>query len=158
MKIEAVSQHEVVTVNRQATIVEAAQTMRQRHVGDLVVVEQRRTGTTPVGIITDRDIVVEVIGQGIDPEQSVVGNVMSGDLVTARAEDDVTDTLCAMSAKGVRRAPIVDHQGRLQGIVSVDDLVVVIATELMRLARLIRHEQARELKKTADPFEDEFAT
>ncbi len=158
MKVETVSQHEVITVERHATIVEAAQTMRQRHVGDLVVVEQCQAGAIPVGIITDRDIVVEVIGQGIDPKQTAVGSVMSGDLVTARPEDDVTDTLRAMSAKGVRRAPLVDQQGRLQGIVSVDDLVVVVATELMRLARLIRHEQARELKKTADPFQDEFAT
>lgn len=158
MKVETVFQHEVITVDRQATIGEAAQTMRERHVGDLIVVEQRRAGTTPVGIITDRDIVVEVVGQGINPEQIVVGSVMSGDLVTAQAGDEVTDTLRAMSAKGVRRVPIVDQQGRLQGIVSVDDLVVVIATELMRLARLIHREQARELNKTTDPFQDEFAT
>jgi Mg/Co/Ni transporter MgtE len=58
----------------------------------------------------------------------------------------------------VRRAPIVDRQRQLRGIVLVDDLIAVIATELMQLARLIRREQSRELKKTEDPFQDEFAT
>lgn len=85
-------------------------------------------------------------------------SVMSGDLVTARVEDEVADVLRAMCAKGVRRTPIVDRQRQLRGIVLVDDLIAVIATELMQLARLNRREQSQELKKTEDPFQDEFAT
>ena len=158
MKVEALSRNEVITVGRQATVAEAARTMRRHHAGDLIVVEQRQMGTIPVGILTDRDIVIEVIGQGYSPEQITLDSVMSGDLVTARVEDEVADVLRAMSTKGVRRAPIVDRQGQLRGIVSVDDLLAVIATEVMQLARLIRREQSQELKKTEDPFQDEFAT
>jgi CBS domain-containing protein len=119
--------------------------MRQVHIGSIVVVEQMNGGKRmPIGIVTDRDIIVEVIAPGLDPSVITVGDIMSGELVVGRETDSVLETLEIMRFKGVRRLPTVDSEGQLVGIVTVDDLLEAVADQLNELARIVAREQARE--------------
>jgi CBS domain-containing protein len=129
---------------RTSSAAEAAQLMREQHVGDLVVVDEKSGRQVPVGIVTDRDLVVEIIARGVDANTVTVGDVMSADLVTARETDGLYDTMQRMRAKGVRRVPVVDAGGALVGIITVDDFLDLLAEELTALARLVSREQARE--------------
>lgn len=135
---------EVVYAHRDTPVADAARLMREHHVGDLVVLDGKESEQTPVGIVTDRDLVVEVIAAGVRPEDVTVGDVMSDELVTAREEDGLLDVIDRMGAKGVRRAPVVNHTGALVGIVSVDDLIELFAEQVTDLAKLIAREQRRE--------------
>jgi len=98
----------------------------------------------PVGIVTDRDAVVEVMATGLDPNVITVGDIMGQELVTARENEGVLETMQIMRYKGVRRLPIVGKAGELIGIVSIDDLLEVLAEELSELAKIFAREQARE--------------
>jgi CBS domain-containing protein len=138
---------EVVFVEKSAAIPEVARLMREYHVGDLVVVEERAGKRVPVGIVTDRDVVIEVLAEGVDMQGVTVGDVMSFELVTAREHDDLFDTIKAMRAKAVRRVPVVDASGALVGILSVDDLLEIFAEHLADLAALVRREQKREQRQ-----------
>jgi CBS domain-containing protein len=156
MSISALCQRVVVTIHRQATTEEAARLMRSNHIGGLVVVDAADTGV-PVGMITDRDIVVKVIAQGLAPAHTPVESVMSIPVVTLREDDGFIQALDKMSARGVRRAPVVGPDGRLCGLIAVDDLVRLLARELAKVGALIAHEQAAEILKTKNSFADEFA-
>lgn len=143
MKTGEVCNRTVIVVGRDTSLGEAAQLMRENHVGSLVVVEQA-DGRAPVGIVTDRDIVVEVLSAGLDHRTVTVGEIMGAKLVTAREDDDWLDTLKAMRARGVRRVPVVGAAGELVGIVTVDDLLEVVAEQLDDIVRAIGNEQSRE--------------
>src|SRR3990172_5533276 len=96
---------EVVFAYRNTPLVEAARLMREHHVGSLVVVVDRLSERVPVGILTDRDIVVAVVAKALDPRALTVGDVMAGELLTVREQDGIPDTLRLMREKGVRRVP-----------------------------------------------------
>lgn len=138
---------EVIFVERKSSIVEAAQLMRQYHIGTLVVIEDRDEEAVPVGIITDRDIVVEIIAQEVDLDAVTAEDVMSYDLVCVRQSDGIWETLVQMRSKGIRRMPVVNENGGLEGILTMDDLIELLAEELNLLAKVIGTEQEREKKK-----------
>ncbi|MDW7773545.1 MAG: CBS domain-containing protein [Desulfobulbaceae bacterium] len=138
---------EVVIAEKTSSILEVAQLMREYHVGDVIVVEQRDEEKVPVGIITDRDIVVEVIAQGVDLDAVTAGDVMSYELLLAGEKDGIWQTLLQMSTKGVRRVPVVNDQGGLVGILAVDDMMELLAEELNLLARIPSSSHDRERKK-----------
>ena len=144
MPIGEICNREVVVSFPQESAVEAARLMRQYHVGDLLIVEEARDRRVPVGIVTDRDLVVEVMAQEIDPAQFTVGDLMSRELLTAREEDGIYETIQRMRAHGVRRVPVVDASGGLVGIVSIDDLFSLLAEEMTDLVRVTSREQAVE--------------
>ena len=135
---------EVVITDQQSTIVEAAQLMRRHHVGDVVVIEERDDVTRPVGIITDRDIVVELIAEEVDLKAVTVGDVMSYDLVTITEQNSIWDTLTQMRRQGIRRLPVVNDQGGLEGILTMDDILVLLTDELNQLAKVPDHSQKKE--------------
>ena len=124
--------------------------MRQHHVGCVIVVEDDAHGAiAPVGIVTDRDLVIEILAKGLEPEKVSLGDIMSFELVIAHEDDRLWDTLQRMRVKGVRRVPVVDRLGALKGILTSDDLLEVLAGEMSELAKLISREQLRELKTRA---------
>ena len=144
--IASVCNRAVAFTTRDTTVASAAKLMRHGHVGSLVIVEQMNGGRrVPVGMVTDRDIIVEVIATGLDPAVITVGDIMSQDLVVGRESDSVLETLEVMRFKGVRRLPTVDRDGQLVGIVTVDDLLEILAEELNELARIVAREQSREV-------------
>lgn len=147
MSIGEFCNREVVYALRETTVVEAAKLMRSHHVGSLVVVDQIDTGKRkPVGIVTDRDIVVEVTATGLDPKTITVEDIMSSRLATVREEDSVEQTMEMMRFKGVRRLPVVDRDGGLAGIITIDDLLELMAENLVELTRIISREQAEEAR------------
>ena len=139
-----VCNRDVVFVHQQASIPEAARLMREHHVGDLVVIKEKTGKRVPVGIITDRDIVLEVIAEGVSMDDVNVGDIMSDKLVTARESDGLLETIKLMRAKGIRRLPVVNDDNELVGILSVDDLIDLFSEQIVDLARLIAREQGRE--------------
>ncbi|HER62893.1 MAG TPA: CBS domain-containing protein, partial [Desulfobacteraceae bacterium] len=100
----------------------------------------------PVGILTDRDIVVELLATEVPLDAVSVGDVMTFTLVTAREQDSIWDTLQSMRTKGIRRVPVVNDQGGLEGILSVDDLLELLAEELILLAKVPVRQQMHEEK------------
>jgi len=145
MPIGDICVHEVVTATRETTIQQAAQLMRENHVGDLLVVDQHDGVRTPVGIVTDRDIVIAVVAMGLDPAVLSVGDIMGPDLETVDEDDGIFETLHQMREAGVRRIPVVGRNKELIGIVSTDDLVQLLADEMTEVAKLISREQRREM-------------
>ena len=129
---------------RDETVQGAALLMRRQHVGDVIVVDRLDGASVPVGILTDRDIVVSVIAPGLDPASLQVGDIMSDDLLTARDSDDVYETIEKMRLRGIRRVPVVDANGSLAGIVSADDLLEFLAEEMGELSRISPYQQAHE--------------
>ncbi len=144
MTIGTVCNREVVFIHAQASIPVAARLMREYHVGDLVVIKEKTGKRVPVGIVTDRDIVLEVIAEGVSMDDVNVGDIMSDNLVTARESDGLLDTIKVMRAKGIRRLPVVNDDNELVGILSVDDLIDLFSEQIVDLARLIAREQGRE--------------
>ncbi len=135
---------EVVTAGRDTPIVGCAKRMHDEHVGSLVVVERRDGRDVPVGIVTDRDIAIEVVAFEVDASTLTAGDVMSTDLALARESDDLLSVLAVMREHGVRRLPVVDAGGALAGIVSADNLLEVLAEEIDGLVRVVKAEQSRE--------------
>ncbi len=144
MTIGDICNREVVYVNRDVTVHAACKLMRHYHVGSLVVVDEVDGKRLPIGILTDRDVVVEIDAMDLDAKVITAGDIMSQDLVTVPESKGVLDTIEIMRFKGVRRAPIVDAENRLIGIVTVDDLLEVLAEELTDIARIVSREQSHE--------------
>ena len=144
MSVGTLCNRDVVCVTPQTSATEAARLMRQYHVGNLIVAEEKAGKRYPAGIVTDRDLVIEVIAQGVTPDSVTVTDMMSATLITAHENDDLMDTIKRMRAKGIRRVPVVGADGSLAGILSVDDVIDLLAEELTDLARLITREQERE--------------
>lgn len=144
MAIGEICNREVVIVAREAPVIEAARLMRQYHVGDLVVVDEPSGLRRPVGIVTDRDIVIEVVAMEVAPETLSVGDIMCAELATVRETEGVFETIRYMRDKGIRRLPVVDRDGWLQGIVTLDDLLILLAEEMGEMAQLIGREMDRE--------------
>ena len=136
MSVREFCSREVVITSSDTGIVEAAQLMRQYHVGDIVIVESGPAGNVPIGILTDRDIVVEIIAAQVSPDSLTVADVMSEDLLVAREEDGIWMTLQRMQGKGVRRVPVVGEKGELVGILSIDDVLELLADEINLLAKV----------------------
>jgi CBS domain-containing protein len=143
--IGEVCSREVVFTTRNTTVAAAAKLMRHHHVGSLVVVEQLNGGKRlPIGIVTDRDIVMELTAMGLDPDAITVGDIMSEQLVTASEGEGLLGAMEIMRYKGVRRLPVVGGDGQLVGIVTIDDLLEVLAEQLTELAKVVGREQSRE--------------
>ena len=136
MSISEFCRHEVVCATRDTTVTQAAGLMRQRHIGDVIIVEKRGDKEVPVGIVTDRDIVVEVVAAGVDPAQLKLGDLKIAPLVTIGEEATYAQTVAKMSVEGVRRMPVVRADGTLAGIITLDDMLWQLAGPLAALAGL----------------------
>lgn len=123
------------------TALEAAQLMRQKHTGDLVVVDENEA---PIGVITDRDIVIEVLAAGLSPAETPVGRILRAPVIIAHEQEDASHALELMRVHGVRRLPVVNRDGALSGIVTLDDLLRNLAADADLLVQLTEREQARE--------------
>jgi CBS domain-containing protein len=146
MQIGEVCIRDVVYAGRNTSVQEAAQLMRSHHVGTVVVVDRGPKGAIPVGIVTDRDIVLEILAPQLDASPLTVGDIMGPELITAPEDQDVFETVQQMQQHGVRRLPVVDRHGVLLGITTVDDLIELLAMHLSTLAKVITRERKREIE------------
>ncbi|MCC6534714.1 MAG: CBS domain-containing protein [Burkholderiales bacterium] len=144
MQVGEICTREVVCAGADTTVAAAAKLMRQYHIGDVIVTRQDGGKRVPLGIVTDRDIVLSVVATELSPGSLTVGDIMGPELVTAAETEDVFDAVQRMRNKGVRRMPIVEEDGGLAGILSIDDVIEILAEEMTQLARLISREQLHE--------------
>jgi CBS domain-containing protein len=145
MTVGEICNRNVVVVPTGECIVDAAKRMRMFHVGDVVVVENRGNCRVPVGILTDRDIVLSIVAS--DPghlSYLLVSDAMSSELATAVEGTNVSDAIRLMRERGIRRLPIVDRDGGLVGILTFDDIVRFYADELNELVKLVASEREME--------------
>jgi CBS domain-containing protein len=157
MTIAKLCRRDVVAVDADASPITAANLMRDNHVGALVVTE----GNDPprvIGVVTDRDLVIEVLARGLDPLAVSVGKLTQGALIDVPASASVRETLEAMQLGGVRRVLVVQEDGSVLGIVSADDLVGSISGDLESLALALRCGFGREIgeRKPIMPGEREL--
>ena len=144
MLLKEVCVLDIAFCGRDAGILEAARLMRQHHTGDLIVVDDPHGDRVPVGIVTDRDIVVEVLANELDLATTTVAQIMCAKLVSAGAAEDISEAIERMRQHGVRRLPVVDHDGSLLGIVTLDDMLKLHAAQASALADIVSKEQSRE--------------
>ncbi|SNS55165.1 CBS domain-containing protein [Noviherbaspirillum humi] len=137
MPIGELCKMDVVCCRAETTIPEVAELMRRHHVGDVVVVGREAETRMPIGIVTDRDIVVEVVAQRVDMEMLTAADIMSSPLQTVEDHTGFVDTLRRMSALKVRRLPVVRPDGTLCGIVSIDDIINTLASELSTITTVL---------------------
>jgi predicted transcriptional regulator len=151
MAVREYCNHTVVTVPGKENVVTAAQVMREKHVGDVVVIEERDGKQFPKGLLTDRDIVVELIAESVNPETVTVGDAMSDDLLVLAEDMEIDKAVSVMAERGVRRAPVVDREGALSGILTVDDILESLVERLVNLSQLVYREQRQEHERRSRP-------
>jgi len=130
---------EVIVTGTDTSVAEAARLMRKYHVGDLVVVEEGEE-RIPIGIVTDRDIVIEVIAVGLDPEAVTVMDIVTDEPTVVSEDTDFLDALSKMRRRGVRRLPIVNSNGGLEGIMTADDAIDLVGEAVADLVALVSRE------------------
>jgi CBS domain-containing protein len=146
MDIGKICNRNVVTAREADELTRAAQVMREKHIGYLVVVKPSiEDGTvTPIGVITDRDIVVTVVAREINPRSLTVGDVMTRQPAVVDEATSLSTTLQLMRRIGVRRLPAIGRGGVLVGVLSLDDVLDAMAGEMTDVAGSIRHERKME--------------
>jgi len=146
MRVGEICNREVVVIDADSSIVDAARVMREYHVGDVIVVTEKYGKQSPIGILTDRDIALERVARGTDPEAVTVGDAMSFELVTADEDDDLMHVIEIMRDRGVRRIPIVDANQALLGILAVDDVLDLISEIFVDIVHLVDRQNRREIQ------------
>lgn len=143
MSVGKYCNREVVVITKSETIEEAVNLMREYHVGDVVVTESVNDKKT-VGILTDRDIVIELLAKGVDFSSVRVSDVMSYELATTTEDTELLDAIEIMKTKGVRRLPITDKNGNLVGLLTADDVLDLVAEQVGSLVTLVNKQQKLE--------------
>lgn len=135
MTIGKIGKHKVIVASVDCTILEVAKLMKKHNVGDIVIVESKNE---PIGIITDRDIIIKMVADEVNPKDMTASDIMSNDLLVLKEYQSIQEALDMMCAKGVRRAPIINEANTLTGIVSADDLALLISDEMESYGKMIR--------------------
>ena len=135
---------EVVCCEPDTPVQEVAEMMRKEHVGDVVVVEMRDGKPVPTGIVTDRDIILEIVALRLDISAFTAGDIMNSPLISMHEDEGVFETLRTMRNHRIRRVPVVKEDGTLSGIVSSDDIINLLTNELSMMADTLVDQPARE--------------
>ena len=143
MLIRDVLISDVVCCEPTATAIEVAGLMREHHVGDVVVVASDPDPKTPIGVITDRDLTVEVLAKGADAGAIQVSRFMRTPVVIAHDTEDVETVIERMRAHGVRRVPVVVKE-KLIGIVTMTDLLCALNTEMVSMLEVLQQSRRNE--------------
>jgi signal-transduction protein with cAMP-binding, CBS, and nucleotidyltransferase domain len=136
MHVGQICNRSLVTCNGETPAAELARKMRDQHVADVLVVEDRGGRLTPIGLVTDRDLVVDVIARGRDPNQLRAADIMCTNLETVLDSELVYDAIWQMRKRQILRLPVVDGHGALVGTLTADDVAEFLASELTEVARL----------------------
>ncbi|MBL8498772.1 CBS domain-containing protein [Nitrosomonas sp. JL21] len=146
MTVGEICNREVIVIQRDETTLEAAKLMRQYHVGAVIVVEAQNGRQIPIGIVTDRDLVVEVLAPELDNTVITVGDIMAPEIFTIKENMTTYEAIEYMRRKTIRRLPVVDDSGELVGMLTLDDVLELLSSELQDLAKLVRYEQRKEIR------------
>ncbi len=141
MSVATICNRNVVFIDENAGVIEVASIMREQHVGSVIVVDG---AGKPIGMITDRDLVVEVMAKEVKNEDVLLSDIMSENPIVVSEQDDSKDALDKMRAAAVRRAPVIDDQGLLSGILSINDVLVNLSNEMTDIIDLIKSSRDKE--------------
>ena len=144
MNVEQVQSRNIVHAQQSRSLQEAADLMGRHHVGALLVTEDEPNQDRAIGIVTDRDLVLRALAEGIGPKDATLGQMMTRALLTVAKTASIHEALETMRESGVRRLGVTEETGSVVGIVSLDDIVDTLAAEFTNLAEVIRTERARE--------------
>jgi CBS domain-containing protein len=144
--LEPLFERDVVCLTQNSSAFDAAMEMLKNHVGDVVVTDETNGAQIPIGIVTDRDIVIHSIAKKRNPETVKLSEIMTSRIVTAFEEDDIGTLVKLMTEEGIGRLPIVDRSGALVGILSAKRLYQYLAQSLCELSSLSVQQQSREEK------------
>ncbi len=144
MLLKEVCTLDAICADPQTRVLAAAHLMRTHHVGDLVVVEEPDAERVPLGVITDRDLALEVLGNGLDPATTTLGSLIHRPVVIAHEDEDTSVIVERMHTHGVRRVPVVDSRGAVVGIITLDDLLRVFVDEAAKLVQIMSRGRDRE--------------
>lgn len=144
--VKDIAVHTAVTALPTETISDCARRMHAEHVGCLVVVEKIDGIEFPIGMLTDRDIAIEVVAFGLDPNALTAGDVMSEKPAVVEEDDDVLDVLARMRERGARRLPVTGLEGGLAGVIALDNLLEALAEQLDGVVGVLKAQQTRELR------------
>ncbi len=146
MRVGEFCNREVVVIGEDESVTAAAGIMRECHVGDVVIVRSEYGKQIPTGILTDRDIALEIVARSADPESVRVGDAMYLELVTVHEDDDMMHVIEIMRDKGIRRIPVVDSDTALVGILTVDNILDLLSEILVDIVHLVDLQQRREAR------------
>jgi CBS domain-containing protein len=138
-----------VAIASSADAADAAKLMREEHVGFLIVHQQADPLQRPLGVLTDRDLVLGVMARDVDPHAVTVDDVMTRQPLIANEDDELSDMLQGMRLAGIRRVPVVDARGALTGIMAIDDAIDVVTGLMCDIAGSIKSEQRQEWRARA---------
>lgn len=133
MPIEDLARSEAVTADPETPVTDLAATMDEENVGSIVITNDQ----TPIGIVTDRDLTVRVLGNAVDPTEQTAEDVMTTDLCTAEPGAGFYEAASLMAEHGIRRLPICEGD-TLVGIITADDVTELLADEQQHLGDIIR--------------------
>jgi CBS domain-containing protein len=136
MTVYACCRTDVITVTPETSLRTVANLMEEENVGCVVVAEEEK----PVGIVTDRDLALRAFVNQMDPETARVGEIMTSDPIVLEGGMGLFEAMEFMRGRGVRRMPVVDENGMLRGIITVDDVIRLLVEELSCVANILEEE------------------
>lgn len=141
MSLESLCRREIICVRTSDKVIDATRLMEEKNVGSVVVVSEDK----PVGIMTDRDVMIRIVNKGLDPEKTSVSDVMSVEIITLKQNTGLYDALEQIkeSKSSVRRFPIVDENGSIKGIITLDDVVYLLGKEMSDVSSIIETERPK---------------
>lgn len=140
MAVGSICTRRVITVDTGIDVAAAAQVMRENKIGYLIVTDKESGNRAPAGVVTDRDIVVKVVAKDVDAHALTIGDVMSRDPLVATEDDGISETLHRMRTLGVRRIPVIDARGQVAGVLSIDDVIDHLVSQLSDVAKAAHNE------------------
>lgn len=144
MAINEFCKLDVVCCTAKTPVADIAGLMRLHHVGDVIVTGTNGNARIPLGIVTDRDIVIEAVAPGVDLNMLTAEDIMNSPLETIREDASFLETLQAMARHKVRRLPVIRSDGTLFGIVTADDMISMLVTELSAISTVVADQPAIE--------------
>jgi CBS domain-containing protein len=145
MSVGRICVREVDTADVSESVQAVADRMNARNVGTLVVLNPEQQ---PLGIVTDRDLTIRVLARGKNPFATTVGDVMTLFPRTVREDTSIEDAIALMRVGPFRRLPVVDHAGKLVGLLSIDDVLELLAEEFRDIGQLFKAERPEALAKS----------
>ena len=145
LSVREVAVHTPVTVGPDEAITQCARRMHTDHVGCLVVVEECDGTPFPIGMLTDRDIAIEVVAFGLDPSTLTAGDVMTEKPGGVEEDDDLLDALARMREQGARRLPVTRPDGALVGVIALDNVLEALAEQIDGMVGVLKAQHTREL-------------
>ncbi|MCW8400338.1 CBS domain-containing protein [Legionella sp. PATHC038] len=147
MRVGEYCNRDVVVINSNESVKNAAELMRTHHVGDLVLVEEHNNQKIPIGIVTDRDLVIEVMAVGVQPESLLVRDILTEPFSCVFENDSLFDALEIMHSKRIRRLPVISENKTLIGIITLDDLIEILTETMTHIVDVVKLQQKKEARQ-----------